>query len=247
MGKHVWLVLTLALFSTLFLSPLRSYASPFELSYDDGHAEYGWSDFYPYAAAVRFTPPSDSWRITEIRLHATCILRGPAPVFYVQIWDSGLNAKYWSAFLLGEVFANNTLDWYTIKLPNVVVTGVFYVVIVPMFTLDGAQLWISVDTDHPFSNNSFIVNVDEHTIFASLNASSKRPGDFMVRVVGEPAPTPPELRLVSIEVGEEETILAFNYPGETVGFGARLFKSDGSLTEENVTRVGEKLIVRVRG
>ncbi|MBO3842020.1 MAG: hypothetical protein FGF48_06340, partial [Candidatus Brockarchaeota archaeon] len=81
----------------------------------------------------------------------------------------------------------------------------------------------------------------------SLNASSKRPGDFMIRVMGEPAPTPPELRLVSIEVGEEETILAFNYPGETVGFGARLFKSDGSLTEENVTRVGEKLIVRVRG
>ncbi|MEM4168701.1 MAG: hypothetical protein QXY99_01290, partial [Thermoproteota archaeon] len=78
-------------------------------------------------------------------------------------------------------------------------------------------------------------------------ATSKRPGDFMIRVVGEPAPTPPELRLSSVNVGEDETILTFNYPGETVGFGARLVKPDGSFEEENVTRVGESLIVRVRG
>ncbi|MBO3809801.1 MAG: hypothetical protein FGF50_09455, partial [Candidatus Brockarchaeota archaeon] len=152
MGKRIMLILALALLSTLLLGLLKAHASPFELSYDDGSAEYGWSDFYPYAAMVRFTPPSQSWRITAIRLHATCILRGPAPVFYVQIWDSGLNTRYWSSFLLSEVFANNTLDWHTIKLPNVVVTGVFYVVVVPMFTLDGSQLWISVDNNPPFSN-----------------------------------------------------------------------------------------------
>ncbi|MEM3466608.1 MAG: hypothetical protein QXU11_03435 [Thermoproteota archaeon] len=113
----------------------------------------------------------------------------PASLFYVQIWDKGLNTKYWSAFILGKVFANNTLDWYTIQLPNIIVTGVFYVVIVPMFTLDGSQLWISVDSDPPFSNNSFIVDVSEHTILTSLNATSKRRGDFMIRVVGEPTPT----------------------------------------------------------
>ncbi|MBO3841273.1 MAG: hypothetical protein FGF48_02515 [Candidatus Brockarchaeota archaeon] len=85
----------------------------------------------------------------------------------------------------------------------------------PMFTLDGSRLWISVDTDHPFSNNSFIVNVDEHTIFAFLNATSKRPGDFMIRVIGEPVQTSPGLKLVSVEVSVDETILTFNYPGET--------------------------------
>ncbi|MEM3660367.1 MAG: hypothetical protein QXU11_08140 [Thermoproteota archaeon] len=246
MVRTIVLVLTLALSSTLFLSPLKSYASPFELSYDDGRADYGWSDFHPYAAAVRFTPPSESWRITAIKLHATCILRGPAPVFYVQIWDSGLNTRYWSAFLLGKVFANNTLDWYNIPLPNVVVTGVFYVVIIPMFTLNGSQLWISVDSDPPFSNNGFIVDVSEHTILASLNATSKRPGDFMIRVIGEPTQTPPELTLHSVKVGEDETILAFKYPGELAGFRATLLKPDGSFTEENITRVGENLIVKVR-
>ncbi|MEM3390635.1 MAG: hypothetical protein QW491_14700, partial [Thermoproteota archaeon] len=247
MSKHISLILALALLSTFLSTSLNSYASPFELSYDDGKADYGWSDFHPSAAAVRFTPPSESWRITGIRLHATCLLRDPASLFYVQIWDSGLNTKYWSAFMFGKVFSNNTLDWYTIKLPNVVVTGVFYVVIVPMFTLDGAQLWISVDSDPPFSNNSFIVDAVEHIIHDSLNATSKRPGDFMIRVIGEPTPTPPELTLHSVKVGEDETILAFKYPSELMGFEAKLIKSDGSFTEENVTRVGENLIVRVRG
>ena len=103
----------------------------------------------------------------------SCILRG-SQVFYVQIWDAGLNTIYWSALSLNSVFKNSTLDWYTIRLPNVVVTGDFYVVIVPIFTLDGTQLWISVDDDPPIANTSFIVNVDDHTIHASLNATSKR-------------------------------------------------------------------------
>ncbi|MGB9716940.1 MAG: hypothetical protein ACPL4E_00660 [Thermoproteota archaeon] len=119
-------------------------------------------------------------------------------------------------------------------------------VVVPMFTLDGSQLWISVDDDPPFSNNSFIVDAGEHTILASLNSTSKRPGDFMIRVLGEPTPTPPELRLASIEFNQDETILTFNYPDEAAGLEARLVKPDGSYTEENITMVGGKLVVRVR-
>ena len=247
--KKLRFMFLLLAFSKLLFNFVQTpvYAFPFELAYDDGNADYGWSDFYPYAAMVRFSPPSASWRITGVRLHATCILRGPAQVFYVQIWDAGLNTIYWSAFLLSNVFKNATLDWYTIGLPNVVVTGDFYVVIVPMFTLDGTQLWISIDDDPPIANTSFTVNVDDHTIHASLNASSKRPGDFMVRVIGEPAPTLPELRLSSIEFKEDETIAAFTYPGESIGFGARLIKPDGSFAEENVSRVGNSLIVRTRG
>ncbi|MEM2047978.1 MAG: hypothetical protein QXZ06_08850, partial [Candidatus Jordarchaeales archaeon] len=57
---------------------------------------------------------------------------------------------------------------------------------------------------------------------------------------------PPELTLHSVRVNEDETILTFKYPGETVGFEAKLVKSDGSFVEENVTRVGENLIVKVR-
>jgi regulator of replication initiation timing len=240
-------LISLVVLLILLPGSLKASATPFELAHDDGNAGYGWSDFYPYAAAIRFSPPSGSWRITGIRLHAMWVLRGTSQVFYVQIWDAGLNTRYWSAFLPSSVFKNATLDWHTIRLPNVVVTGVFYVVIVPMFTLDGSQLWISIDEDPPIANNSFIVNVDDHTILTSLNATSKRPGDFMVRVIGEPVPTPPELKLSSIEFKEDETVVAFTYPGESLSFGARLIKPDGSFTEENVTRFGNSLIVRTRG
>jgi len=238
-------LVSLVVLLVLLPGSLKASATPLELAHDDGKADYGWSDFYPYAAAVRFSPPLTSWRITAIRLHAACVLSG-SQVFYVQIWDAGLNTIYWSSFLFSSVFKNATLDWHTIQLPNVVVTGVFYVVIVPMFTLDGSQLWISVDDDPPFSNSSFIVNVDDHTIHASLNATGKRPGDFMVRVIGEPAPTLPELRLSSIEFKEDETIMVLTYPGESLSFGARLVKPDGSSVEENATRVANSLIVSTR-
>ncbi len=57
MVRLVGLVLALVLLSALLPGFLKAYASPFELAYDDGSADYGWSDFYPYALAVRFSPP----------------------------------------------------------------------------------------------------------------------------------------------------------------------------------------------
>lgn len=241
------LILLLLAFLTLLFSLLQIPVSPatFELSHDDGDFDHGWSDFYPSAAMVRFYSPSPSWRIKSIRLHGVCFLRGYG-YFYIQVWDSNLNTKYSASFSFSKVFKDNTLDWYTIEIPNVVVTGEFYVVIIPMFTLDGSQLWISVDEDAPIANNSFIVNVDTREVLVSMNAASKRPGDFMIRVVGEPAAFPPELRLNSIEFNEDETIVTLTYPGEVKSMGARLVKRDGSSAEENVTRDGGKLVVRLR-
>lgn len=242
--KPVFLLLA---FSTILLSLVQIHVSPavFELSHDDGDFDYGWSDFYPSAAMVRFYPPSPSWRIKSIRLHAVCSIRGYG-YFYLQVWDSNFNAKYSASFSFSEVFRNNVLDWYTIEIPSVVVTGEFYVVIIPMFTLDGSQLWISVDNDPPIANNSFIVNADTRETLVSMNATSRRPGDFMVRVVGEPTATPSDLKLVSIEFNEHETIVVFTYPGEAKLIGARLVKKDGSSAEQNIARDGDRLLVRLR-
>ncbi|MGB9718145.1 MAG: hypothetical protein ACPL4E_06865 [Thermoproteota archaeon] len=162
MGRRVRLILALALLLFLLTGLLNASATPFELSYDDAGHNYGWSDFYPSCAAVGFSPPSTAWRITAVKIHAACILRGPASLFYVQIWDAGLNTVYSQPFLFNRVFRNATLDWYTLEVPKVVVKGVFYVVIVPMFTLDGPQLWLSVDDDPPIANASFIMDAGRH-------------------------------------------------------------------------------------
>ena len=245
--KRLGFMLLLLAFSTMFFNTVQTpaYASPFELACDDGKAGYGWSDFYPSGAAVLFSPPSAGWRITAVKIHAACILKGPASLFYIQIWDAGLNTRYSEPLLFNRVFKNATLDWYTIRLPNIVVTGDFYVVIIPMFTLDGAQLWISVDNNPPFSNTSLIMNTDKHTPLLHMNATSGKPGDFMVRVVGEPAPTLPELRLTSIEFNEEETVMVFNYPGEVRSAWARLTRVNGDPVEYSVSRDGLSITARV--
>lgn len=118
----------------LLTSIAQAYATPLELSHDDGGSNYGWNDFCPMAAAVKFSPPSAGWRIKSIRVHAVCSLRGYAN-FYIQIWGSSLNTVYWSTFTFNQVFKDNVLDWYTIELPNILVAGEFYVMIIPMFTL----------------------------------------------------------------------------------------------------------------
>jgi len=73
-------------------------------------SNYGWSDFYPYSAMVKLTPPSAGYRLKSIKLHAVCFLKGSAN-FYVQIWDNNLNTKHWSTFAFNQVFENATLDW----------------------------------------------------------------------------------------------------------------------------------------
>jgi hypothetical protein len=57
--KKLRFVLLLLAFSTLIFNIVQTgvYASPFELAHDDGEFDYGWSDFYPSAAMVRFSPP----------------------------------------------------------------------------------------------------------------------------------------------------------------------------------------------
>ncbi len=245
MNKHNILVsaLVLLLFTSQFLIK-TTYSAPLELSYDDGEFDYGWSNFYPYAAAVKFSPPSSSWKVTAVRLHGICFLRGSS-IFYVQLWDKNLNIKYSAFFYFEKVFKNATLDWYFIEIPNVVVSGDFYVVVVPMFTLDGTQLWLSVDSDLPISNNSYIVDASKHKILVSLNATSSRPGDFMIRVEGEYVPPPPEIKLSSLEVNENEIVAYFTYPGEIRSTEARLIRQDGSFIELNTSKEGENIVVRV--
>ncbi|MEM2980388.1 MAG: hypothetical protein QW385_03325 [Thermoproteota archaeon] len=74
--KRLRFMFLLLAFSTLLFSLFQTPVSPatFELSHDDGDFDYGWSDFYPSGAMVRFSPPSPSWRIKSIRVHAVCSL-----------------------------------------------------------------------------------------------------------------------------------------------------------------------------
>ncbi|MEM2914349.1 MAG: hypothetical protein QXH91_02950, partial [Candidatus Bathyarchaeia archaeon] len=97
--KRLRPILLILAFSTILFNLAQIPVSPatFELAHDDGGFDYGWSDFYPSGAAVRFSPPSPSWRIKSIRVHGVCSVKDYAS-FYVHIWDSGFNTKYSASF-----------------------------------------------------------------------------------------------------------------------------------------------------
>jgi hypothetical protein len=74
MSLRIQFGLALFLFLTSFLNPAFVSAVPFELRYDDGSFDYTWSDFHPVAAAVRFSPPSQIWAVSEVSFYGVCSL-----------------------------------------------------------------------------------------------------------------------------------------------------------------------------
>ena len=230
-------LLVLALLSS---NSLLASAGTFELGYDDGKFDYGWSDFHPLAAAVRFSPPSTDWIIDEVGFYGVCLLtRYPTGSFYVQICDQNLNLMYQDSFPFSSFFSgkNATLGWYTVKVSKVLVRGDFYVVVVPRFTLDGPQLWIGVDVDRPISNMSFTVDSTRHIVTRSWDAASEKPKNFMIRAIGEPTAAPPELKLTSIDTDEGGTTVRFSVLRANVEeVRAKLFVAPDRIEECKVSR-----------
>ncbi|MEM3746209.1 MAG: hypothetical protein QXN67_01890 [Thermoproteota archaeon] len=210
MGKHVQLILALALPSILLSTPLKAYASPFELSYDDGSFDYAWSDFYPSGAAVRFTPPASPWRITSIVFYGLALERGGNMLFTLEVRDQFFSLVYTSQYATFQYFQNGTFSWARIPLPNITVNGEFYVCIYPCFSLDATQLWIGVDEDPPISGRSLLVNREEGRIVKTWDEKSGRPKNFMIRVEGMQAVSIVSIGVSSIRVGKQDIEVRLN-------------------------------------
>jgi len=185
MSRRSIFVLTIFTLSILTSSStLKVNASPSELRYDDGRFDYTWSDFYPIAAAVKFSPPSQTWSVVEVIFYGVCILpKNPVGEFRIQICDERLNPVYQASYPFSSSFVNKnaTFDWYGIKMPGVTVKGDFYVLILPCLTLDGPKLWVGVDDDEPIGNMSFTVDAIKHEVIRCWDATSEMPRNFMVR------------------------------------------------------------------
>ncbi|MEM4229341.1 MAG: hypothetical protein QXZ66_06250 [Thermoproteota archaeon] len=203
MSKHIRLILVLDLPSILLSTPLKAYASPFELAYDDGDFDYAWSDFYPSGAAVRFTPPASPWRITSIVFYGLALERGGNMLFTIEVRDQFFNLVYTKQYATFQLFKNGTFGWANIPLPNITVNGDFHVCIYPCFSLDATQLWIGVDDDPPISGRSLLVNREEGRIVKTWDEESSRPRNFMIRVEGMQSVSIANVGVSSIRVGEK--------------------------------------------
>ncbi len=171
------------------------------LHYDDGGAEYFWSDYYPNGVAVRFTPPSSKWRITAILVYGFVIDRG-VKTFIIEVRNSDFNLIFKASCSTSEHFKNTTLNWARILLSNVVVKGDFYICVYPLLELNGTQLWIAVDND---------TAADRSLLVDSYKQETRRfkGGSAMIRVEGEEATDFIKIIPDSIFVEEEALRLFF--------------------------------------
>lgn len=110
--------------------PICSGASRTLLRYDDGGAEYLWSDYYPHGSAVEFTPQISPWKITAVLLYGFVIYKGEKS-FLIEIRGYDFNLIYKSSHSISKDFKNATLEWTTAPLLNVIVRGDFSSVFTP--------------------------------------------------------------------------------------------------------------------
>ncbi|MGB9882867.1 MAG: hypothetical protein ACPLPV_08910, partial [Methanomassiliicoccales archaeon] len=76
----------LILILTLLLTAWFTNASATPLAYDNGGAEFFWSDYYPNGIAVKFTPPAYRWKVTAILIYGFAIDKGEKS-FLVELRD----------------------------------------------------------------------------------------------------------------------------------------------------------------
>jgi len=151
-----------------------------ELAYDDGEMDWAESlagpSFGP-GHGVRFTPPGTPWIIDSVRIYGR---RQGESKFRIVIFDETQSVVYKSPLYDYEEYFDIIYGWAEVDIPEVSVTGDFYVVV---FTNSSAGLSprvikIGLDKDAPIDNRSYIVSHD-------YRFSAYKLGDWMIRVVGE--------------------------------------------------------------
>lgn len=193
------------------------------LRYDDGGAEYFWSDYYPNGIAVEFTSPALKWRITAILIYGFAVIRDEKS-FIVEVRDESFNLAFRTSVPISNHFKNATLDWSRIPLPSVVVKGNFYVCVYPMLEFNGTQLWIAMDNDTA-PDRCLLIDCYRQEV------RGWKKGHAMIRVEGEEVIDFIEIIPDAISMNEDVLELYFKVIAPSNDTEVRSVIQIGSLTE----------------
>jgi hypothetical protein len=175
-----------------------------EIFYDDGEVNYGWSSTHPGAAAVRFTPPITPWSLTSIKVFGSYgTIETPLDgIFYLEIWDNELNQLFHGSYIYSEYFGFEHWDWTIIDIPDITVSGDFYICVGTNWVIDKHVLWLGADNDPPIDQRSYWVNIDMDTIIEGPSTDT----DWMIRALGA-------LAHPSVIISTEKSVYT---PGDTM-------------------------------
>lgn len=180
--RYIAILLILASQGALCESSVR-------LAYDDGEAEDCiWID-ETRGHAVLFTAPSEDWTISGVSVYGRLVPKAGSKVpevpeiFVIEVLDEDLN-------LVSKVtdvtysFFGDELDWASVDIPNVKVSGDFFVCV-----YEFGGVYVGADLG-PCSGRSFISARNPNRMLEwNLASSQRNQTDWMIWVLGNsPAP-----------------------------------------------------------
>jgi len=224
--------ITFSLFLTIVASV--NSAAEQELFYDDGEMDWAESCGGTAGYAVKFTPPTSPLVIDKVMIYG-CYEPASAAnnYFWVDIWDSGLNVMYEGEYEY-KCFRYRGLggfDWAIIDIPDIVVSGEFYVAFFPCMKPGQAYLWMGMDFDPPISNRSYFTDRE----LKYLQDPSERvspPREWMIRVISsssQQSPLPPSSPQQPVNIAEKAAVYVISQAiSEYGGYKWLIYDTSGS-------------------
>lgn len=168
----------------IYLPFLARYGDPFvgsqELIYDDNVGDQGWSVYSPGGAAVRFSPPSIPWTLRWVRFSGR--YDGTSSRFAVEVWNDNREQLFHQEYAYSNMLQPGKWDWVLMPIPNIPISGDFYVAVFPNSVPPDHILWLGVDITPPIYQRSYFVDMDTKAIYEGpLNDRN-----WMIRAIGVP-------------------------------------------------------------
>jgi hypothetical protein len=149
---------------TLSVSPITMGVQ--ELKEHDGDKAGQLTLQYPGGLAVHFIAPKPDTMLLKIKIMGA--YEGVDGLFYLEVWNSSFNEVFSSSYSIYSVFNPSDVvpwEWAEINIPNVAVSGDFFIAISAYETLD-SKLMIGTCPVAPgmYAWDSCMVNIEDNAI-----------------------------------------------------------------------------------
>jgi hypothetical protein len=163
---------------------IRATYDEWQLHYDDGQVDAGWSTGPLAGAAVRFDNPFIALNLTKIKVAGWW--EKEDAYFIIQIWDESLNTLF-TAIYRGSNFFTEKLTWAEIDIPDLLIVGDFYVCVFPNSATNHI-FWLGLDNTPQIDHHSYDVTSNPNDV--GIEHSD---WDWAIRAIGYQAIPKPSL------------------------------------------------------
>lgn len=156
-----------------------------EIFYDDGSID-GDFGLGGRAHAVRFTPPTELFKLTGVKIYGKTRKGGGDGQFTIAIWDEDFNELYRVTHKYSDYLTEQS-RWVSIEIHEIIIQPDFYIVLdTGTKPPPGPGIYLGFDTDPPYSGRSYLAWIDEFMKANWTLEITQEETEWMIRAVGKP-------------------------------------------------------------